>query len=66
LKSLEELSPQAREIIYLKFYGDLSYQEIGEMPGMKPDSAKKQVYRTVSSLRLMLKDTTPYLLVIVC
>ncbi len=36
------------------------------MLGMKPDSAKKQVYRTVSSLRLMLKDTTPYLLVIVC
>jgi RNA polymerase sigma factor (sigma-70 family) len=66
LKSLEELSPRAREIIYLKFYGDLSYQEIGEMLGMKPDSAKKQVYRTVSSLRLMLKDVTPHLLVIVC
>lgn len=64
LKSLNELSPAAREIIYLKFYSDLDYRQIGSMLGIKPDSAKKQVYRIVSSLRLMLKDVMPHLLVI--
>ncbi|MCW0481825.1 RNA polymerase sigma factor [Gaoshiqia sediminis] len=57
LKSLGELNPAAREIIYLKFYSDLDYRQIGEMLGIQPDSAKKQVYRVVSSLRALLKDT---------
>ncbi|MGV8090649.1 MAG: RNA polymerase sigma factor [Mangrovibacterium sp.] len=64
LKSLKELSPAAREIIYLKFYSDLSYEEIGHMLGIKADSAKKQVYRIVSSLRVILKDVMSHLLVI--
>jgi RNA polymerase sigma factor (sigma-70 family) len=64
LKSLNELSPAAREIIYLKFYSDLSYEEIGHMLGIKADSAKKQVYRIVSSLRVILKDVMSQLLVI--
>lgn len=64
LRSLKELSPLSREIIYLKFYSDLTYQEIGKLLGMKPDSAKKQVYRIVSSLRFILKDAMSHLLVI--
>lgn len=65
LKSLNDLSPSAREIIYLKFYSDLDYQQIGDMLGIKPDSAKKQVYRIVSSLRSILKDF-PLELLVVC
>ena len=64
LKSLNELNPSAREIIYLKFYSGLDYQQIGDMLGIKPDSAKKQVYRVVSSLRAILKDFPLELLVI--
>jgi RNA polymerase sigma factor (sigma-70 family) len=64
LKSLNDLNPSAREIIYLKFYGGLDYQQIGDMLGIKPDSAKKQVYRIVSSLRANLKDLPMELLVI--
>ncbi|MGD9929224.1 MAG: RNA polymerase sigma factor [Mangrovibacterium sp.] len=65
MKSLGELNPAAREIIYLKFYSDLDYRQIGEMLGIQPDSAKKQVYRIVSSLRVLLKDT-PLELLYIC
>jgi len=64
LRSLKELSPLSREIIYLRFYSDLSYEEIGRILGIKADSAKKQVYRIVSSLRFILKDVMSQLLVI--
>jgi RNA polymerase sigma factor (sigma-70 family) len=49
--SLVKLDQQNREILYLKFYTGLSYLQIGEMLGIKPDSAKKQVYRIVYKLR---------------
>jgi RNA polymerase sigma-70 factor (ECF subfamily) len=65
LKSLNDLSPSAREIIYLKFYSGLDYQQIGNMLGIKPDSAKKQVYRIVSSLRTVLRDF-PLELFVIC
>lgn len=50
-KSLASLSPRNREILYLKFYRELSYQQIGEMLEMQPDSAKKQLYRVISKLK---------------
>ncbi|WP_423128288.1 RNA polymerase sigma factor [Gaoshiqia sp. Z1-71] len=65
LKSLNDLSPASREIIYLKFYSNLNYQQIGEMLGIKPESAKKQVYRIVTSLRAVLKDS-PLELLMIC
>lgn len=49
--ALSGLSASQREIVYLKFYGNLSYQEIGAMLGIRPDSAKKQVYRIIEKLR---------------
>ncbi|MGV8091773.1 MAG: RNA polymerase sigma factor [Mangrovibacterium sp.] len=49
--SLASLSPQNKEILYLKFYQGLTYQQIGEMTGTQPDSVKKQVYRIISRLR---------------
>ena len=53
-KSLSDLGPQNQEILYLKFYRGLTYQQIGELLGVKPDSAKKQVYRIISGLREVL------------
>ena len=52
--SLSTMEPQNREILYLKFYRELSYNQISELLGIKPDSAKKQVYRIVSKLREVL------------
>lgn len=52
--ALAELNTSQREVLYLKFYNNLSYIEIGELLGIRPDSAKKQVYRIIEKLRLDL------------
>ena len=54
--ALGELTTNQREILFLKFYNNLSYFEIGEILGVKPDSAKKQVYRIVERLRMDLSE----------
>ena len=50
-KSLNELSENCRELLFYKFYSNLTYKEIGLLLGMKPDTAKKQVYRLLIQLR---------------
>jgi RNA polymerase sigma factor (sigma-70 family) len=54
--ALAELNTSQREILYLKFYKNLSYLEIGEMLNIRPDSAKKQVYRIIERLRTELAN----------
>jgi len=49
--ALTELTISQREILYLKFYNNLNYHEIGDLLGVRPDSAKKQVYRIIERLR---------------
>ncbi len=49
--ALSELNSTQREILYLKFYNNMNYNEIGTILGVKPESAKKQVYRVVERLR---------------
>lgn len=49
--ALAELTTSQREILYLKFYNNLNYTEIGNILGVMPDSAKKQVYRIIERLR---------------
>lgn len=48
---LQSIDPQKRELLFLKFSTGLSYIEIGQLLGMNPDTAKKQVYRTLDLLR---------------
>lgn len=50
-KILQTISPQKREMLFLKFSTGLNYSEIGEIVGMKADAVKKQVYRTLDDLR---------------
>jgi len=49
--ALAELTTSQREILYLKFYNSLNYNEIGDLLGVRPDSAKKQIYRIIERLR---------------
>lgn len=49
--ALSELTTNQREILYLKFYNNLNYNEIGDLLGVRPDSAKKQIYRIIERLR---------------
>ena len=55
LKKLQEeithLVPESRELIFLKFNSGLTYVEIGKLLDIKPNTAKKQVYRILDKLR---------------
>lgn len=63
-KILQTIDPQKRELLFLKFSTGLNYSEIGEIVGMNPDTVKKQVYRTLDSLRNKFSDKLLALLMI--
>lgn len=63
-KILETIDPQKRELLFLKFSTGLNYSEIGELVGMNSDTVKKQVYRTLDSLRDKFGDKLLALLMI--
>ncbi len=63
-KILQTIDPQKREILFLKFSTGLNYPEIGEIVGMNHDAVKKQVYRTLDSLREKFGDQLLALLMI--
>ncbi|WP_321290521.1 sigma-70 family RNA polymerase sigma factor [uncultured Sunxiuqinia sp.] len=50
-KMLASIDSRKRELLYLKFYSGLNYREIGDLLGIRPDTAKKQVYRLLEDLR---------------
>jgi len=53
---VNNLHAREREAIYLKFYNNLSYEEITQIMGINYQSARKLVYRALRSLREMSKD----------
>ena len=50
-KEVQNLSARQRELIYLKFNSGLTYNEIGKLLDLKPDTVKKQVYRLLKQIR---------------
>ncbi len=50
-KALSTLDDKKRELLFLKFNSSLNYNEIGNLLNIKPDTAKKQVYRIIQYLR---------------
>jgi RNA polymerase sigma factor (sigma-70 family) len=63
-KILQTIDPPKRELLFLKFSTGLNYSEIGEIVGMNSDTVKKQVYRTLDSLRDKFGDKLLSLLMI--
>jgi RNA polymerase sigma factor (sigma-70 family) len=51
-KALNQLSKRQKEIIYLRYFQDLSYQEIGQMMGLN----QRSTYNLVSKALSMLKE----------
>lgn len=51
LEALQTLNEQHREVLYLKFYNNLSFQEISEIMELKVDTIYKMVARSLSKLR---------------
>jgi len=52
------LSPKQKEIIYLKFEEELEYTEIARLMKITVESARKQLYRALLSLRQIIDNET--------
>ncbi len=53
-QAIEQLSKKQKEIIYLKFEEELDYPDIAQVLQISVESARKQIYRAIKSLRQSL------------
>jgi RNA polymerase sigma factor (sigma-70 family) len=51
LRALEQLSGRQKEIIYLKYYQDCSYEEVGEIMNINYQVARNLLYQAIKSLK---------------
>ncbi|GAB3718673.1 sigma-70 family RNA polymerase sigma factor [Spirosoma flavus] len=54
--AMNALSPRQREIIYLRYFNDLSYEQICELMNINYQTARSQIYSSLKQLRIILKD----------
>jgi RNA polymerase sigma-70 factor (ECF subfamily) len=54
IKALGRLSNRQKEIIYLKYYQDLSYEEVSEIMNINYQVARNLLYQAIKSLKNML------------
>ncbi len=55
---MNQLSERQREIIYLRFYQSMDYDEIAEITGLNYQSVRNLMYKAMKSLRKKLQDKT--------
>lgn len=53
-KQIEELPPRMKQIIYLRYYEGLPFDDIAEIMSIKPQVAQNFAYRAIKKLRLAL------------
>jgi len=56
LAAVLELPLRLREPLVLRYLGDLSYREVGEVLGLSEDAARQRVHRARARLRALLRD----------
>lgn len=54
LKALEQLSDRQKEIVYLKYYQNLSYEEVSEIMNINYQVARNLLYQAIKSLKSRL------------
>jgi RNA polymerase sigma factor (sigma-70 family) len=54
-QALETLSTRQREALFLRFYQDLSYEEVAHILGVEQQSAYNLIFRAVEALRQRIK-----------
>jgi len=60
--ALEKMSPRQREVIHLRYYEEMEYEEIAELMQLSPSSTYKLVYKAIDTLRNHLSRTDLLLL----
>ncbi|QGY44589.1 sigma-70 family RNA polymerase sigma factor [Maribellus comscasis] len=61
-EGLKKLTARQREILFYRFSCDLEYEQICEIMSLKYDSARKQVFRALKSLKEVLSDKDIFIL----
>ncbi len=61
-EALKKLTAKQREILFYRFSCDLEYEQICEIMSLKYDSARKQVFRALKSLKEVLSDRDIFIL----
>jgi RNA polymerase sigma factor (sigma-70 family) len=56
MRALRRLPPRQREVLVLRFYLDLSAEEIAATMGIGPSSVRSATYRALASLGRMLQE----------
>ncbi|MCW9706517.1 RNA polymerase sigma factor [Fodinibius salsisoli] len=54
-KAIDQLSSRQREVLYLKFYEGMSYQEIEQIMDVNYQTCRNYIYRAIESLRALLR-----------
>lgn len=54
LQSLQQLSPRQKEIIYLKFYQNLSYEEVSVIMNINYQAARNLLHHAIKALKKMM------------
>ncbi len=54
--ALDQLSPKLREAIVLRFYGDCTYKEMGEIMGCSLNTARSRLRLAIEKLRAQLGE----------
>lgn len=63
-KLLESITPNQREVVYLKYVVGLQHSEIAEILGIHEESARKLLYRAMEKLRNKISNDELYLIAI--
>ncbi|GAB3917067.1 RNA polymerase sigma factor [Larkinella terrae] len=58
------LSPRQREVLYLRYFTDLSYEEICAVMGITYHTARTQLYQALTALRKRLQPNWPVLILL--
>ena len=58
-QSLDRLSAACREIIELRYYGDLSYEEIARELGLNPKTVSSRLSKCLDQLGAIAKEIIP-------
>lgn len=61
---MEKLTPRQKEIVYLRFLHQMSYEEISQIMNMSEQAARNLIYRAVDRIRKDNKNSYMFFLII--
>jgi RNA polymerase sigma factor (sigma-70 family) len=67
--ALNRLSPRQKEVVYLKFYENMSYHEITELTSLNYQSVRNYIHQAIQALRRkrsVLMEAVPSIAVFFC